>query len=148
MSDVTLTPSGPPETVLPDPDPALMAALDGAGRDPASVAEIVAHNPDSLDAWAAMGETLEAEVVAPVERVSAYAAFRVGYHRGLDALRKNGWRGSGYVRWKHPSNRGFLRCLDGLGRVAGLIGEVDEEARCAEFLRMLDPDWDRRSPAP
>jgi hypothetical protein len=78
--------------------------------------------------------------------VEAYAYFRIGYHRGLDFLRKNGWKGSGYVRWEHPSNRGFLRCLDGLARMAGAIGETDEEVRCAEFLRMLDPRWDTRTP--
>lgn len=30
--------------------------------------------------------------------IEAYMAFRVGYHRGLDQLRANGWRGSGFVR--------------------------------------------------
>jgi hypothetical protein len=75
--------------------------------------------------------------------VEAYACFRVGYHRGLDRLRQSGWRGSGYVRWRHPTNRGFLRSLDGLGRTAGRIGEAEEEARCADFLLQLDPDWGR-----
>jgi hypothetical protein len=79
--------------------------------------------------------------------VEAYAYFRVGYHRGLDALRQSGWRGSGYVRWRHPSNRGFLRAVDGLRRQAEAIGETDEALRCADFLRQLDPDWDRRSPS-
>ena len=80
----------------------------------------------------------------PVER---YACHRVGYHRGLDQLRQSGWRGSGYVRWRHPSNRGFLRALDGLRAAAGEIGEADEERRCAEFLRQLDPAWDARPDA-
>jgi hypothetical protein len=71
--------------------------------------------------------------------VEAYAYFRVGYHRGLDQLRQSGWRGSGYVRWAHPSNHGFLRSLLGLRDAAGAIGEHDEEARCAEFLAQLDP---------
>jgi hypothetical protein len=75
--------------------------------------------------------------------VEAYADFRVGYHRGLDRLRQSGWRGSGYVRWSHETNRGFLRALDGLGRSAAAIGEADEAARCAEFLLQLDPGWDR-----
>ena len=73
--------------------------------------------------------------------MEAYAYFRVGYHRGLDTLRKNGWRGTGYVRWSHETNRGFLRCLDGLGRMAARIGEADEHHRCEEFLRQLDPAW-------
>ena len=66
-----------------------------------------------------------------------------GYHRGLDRLRQSGWRGSGYVRWEHPTNRGFLRALDGLRASAAAIGEADEEARCAEFLHQLEPAWDR-----
>ncbi|MGH2473643.1 MAG: DUF3151 family protein, partial [Candidatus Limnocylindrales bacterium] len=67
--------------------------------------------------------------------------YRVGYHRGLDRLRGSGWRGSGYVRWRHPQNRGFLRALDGLRASAEAIGEADEAERCAVFLRQLDPDW-------
>jgi hypothetical protein len=35
-------------------------------------------------------------------------------------------RGTGYVRWSHPENHGFLRSLQGLGRTASRIGEVDE----------------------
>ena len=65
----------------------------------------------------------------------------MGYHRGLDRLRQNGWRGSGYVRWQHESNRGFLRALDGLRASAEAIGETDEAERCALFLRQLDPQW-------
>ncbi len=71
--------------------------------------------------------------------VQRYAAFRVGYHRGLDALRANGWKGSGYVRWAHQGNLGFLRCLLGLQRTAGILGEVDEEERCRLFLLQLAP---------
>jgi hypothetical protein len=71
--------------------------------------------------------------------VEAYAYYRIGYHRGLDALRANGWRGSGYVRRSAPSNRGFLDCLAGLGRMADAIGETDEAERCTQFLAQLDP---------
>ena len=141
MSDapVQLTPSGPPETVI-DPEPtdqllALDAALDVPTDDRrAAVAEVVASAPRFLDAWARLGELGR----DPVER---YAAFRVGYHRGLDRLRGSGWRGSGYVRWDHPSNRGFLRALDGLRASASEIGEDDEAERCDLFLRQLDPAW-------
>ncbi|MGH8921877.1 MAG: DUF3151 family protein, partial [Actinomycetes bacterium] len=77
-------------------------------------------------------------------QVEAYAFARVGYHRGLDTLRAAGWRGSGYVRWRHPTNRGFLRALDALRAAAAAIGESDEEQRCDLFLRQLDPDWSRR----
>ena len=138
MTDVSFT-SGPPETVLdPEPDEvlaALRAALnqpDGERR--AAVAAVVADHPRFLDGWARLGDCGR-------DTVEAYAAYRVGYHRGLDRLRQSGWRGSGYVRWQHPENRGFLRALDGLRRTAGLIGETDEEERCALFLRQLDPAW-------
>jgi hypothetical protein len=123
-----------------EPEPAVaLAALAAALGAPAerrrdAVSEVVAHWPRFLDAWARLGELAR-------DDVEAYAAFRVGYHRGLDRLRQSGWRGSGYVRWRHEPNRGFLRALAGLGRVAGAIGEIDEQQRCAEFLRQCDPDW-------
>ena len=66
----------------------------------------------------------------------------MGYHRGLDQLRQSGWRGQGYVRWHHAPNRGFLRSLAGLARVAGAIGEDDEAHRCLTFIAQLDPGWD------
>ena len=143
MSDapVSLTPSGPPETVL-DPEPAdALAALDAALASPTAarrdrVADVAMRWPRFLDAWARLGQLAG-------DDAEAYACFRVGYHRGLDRLRQNGWRGSGYVRWSHPENRGFLRSLAGLRRVAAAIGEADEEERCATFLHQLDPDWDR-----
>lgn len=137
---MNLSPAGPPETVLDDePAEALAAlarALEGAeaAERRAAIADVVARWPRFLDAWARLGEHGR-------DVVEAYAAFRVGYHRGLDRLRANGWRGSGYVRWRHPSNRGFLRALDGLQRSAAAIGEDDEAERCAVFLRQLDPDW-------
>jgi hypothetical protein len=142
MSDsrpVQLTPSGPPETRLePEPAPArheLAAALrapDGERR--AAVARVVASWPRCLEAWARLGDLGR----DPIER---YAAYRVGYHRGLDRLRASGWRGSGYVRWSHEPNRGFLRALAGLARMAETIGEDDEAERCRTFLVQLDPDW-------
>ena len=73
--------------------------------------------------------------------IEAYAYFRVGYHRGLDRLRQSGWRGTGYVRWSHEENRGFLRALAGLHASAARIGEADEEERCLQFLQQLDPSW-------
>jgi hypothetical protein len=139
MSDIRLTASGPPETVL-DPEPAdALSALDAALAGPdderrQAVSEVVARWPRFLDAWARLGELAR-------DDVEAYAAFRVGYHRGLDRLRQNGWRGSGFVRWAHPTNRGFLRALAGLQSRAEHIGERDEAERCAVFLRQLDPEW-------
>lgn len=127
--------SGIPTTVLPDPEPAVRHALAQAldADDPGSaVSAFVAANPRSLDGWAAHGD-LGGDVM------DRYAAYRVGYHRGLDALRANGWRGSGYVRWAASGNHGFLRCLLGLHLMADVIGEDDEAARCAQFLMQLDP---------
>jgi hypothetical protein len=77
------------------------------------------------------------------DHVESYAYARVGYHRGLDALRAAGWRGSGYVRWEHESNRGFLRSLDALRAAAEAIGETAEAERCEVFLHQLDPAWGR-----
>ena len=139
--DVNLTPTGPPETVLPEPEAALLERIEAAGSNLTELSSIVADHPESLFAWAALGEAIENSASGIETEVRAYAAFRVGYHRGLDSLRKNGWRGSGYVRWRHESNRGFLRCLDGLARMAARIGEDAEHERCEEFLRMLDPAW-------
>lgn len=137
MSDISLSPSGPPETILP-PDPSgLVDALAAAGGDRDAVAAVVVAYPRSSAAWAALGALGR----DPVER---YAAFRVGYHRGLDALRGNGWRGTGYVRWRHESNRGVLSAIDGLLSAAIEIGEQDEIERLSIFLRQLDPEWDRR----
>ena len=124
----------------PVPDPGLVARLVGS-RTMDALAAIVAEHPDSIDAWAALGAVHEETADSILSTVSAYACYRIGYHRGLDALRKNGWRGTQLVRWSDEPNQGFLRCLDGLRRLAGLIGEHDEEARCAEFLLQLDPDW-------
>lgn len=139
MSEVTLTPSGPPETVIA-PEPAdrldaLARALAAPEDDRrAAVAAVVARWPRFLDAWARLGELGR-------DDVEAYAAYRVGYHRGLDTLRANGWRGSGYVRWSHETNRGFLRSLAGLQELAARISEDDEAERCAHFLRQLDTAW-------
>jgi hypothetical protein len=131
--------SGPPETVLPPEDAAARAALDAALDAPPpqrrdAVAAVVARWPRDLAPWAALGSLGR-------DDVEAYAAFRVGYHRGLDRLRQNGWRGSGYVRWRHETNRPFLRCLAGLARQAAVIGETDEAERCTLFLQQCDPSW-------
>jgi hypothetical protein len=138
FSPVRLT-SGLPETVLPEEPEAVRHALEAALAQPSdrrrhAVADVVRVDPTSLSAWAALGSLAR-------DDVEAYACFRVGYHRGLDALRKAGWKGSGLVRWAHEPNRGFLRCLDGLRSSAGSIGEQAEEERCSQFLRQLDTSW-------
>jgi len=127
--------SGLPSTVIPEPDPAVRDALAAALRsdDPhAGIAAVVADHPRLLEGWAALGDHGR-------DTIERYAAYRVGYHRGLDTLRASGWRGSGYVRWAAPGNIGFLRCLLGLGKMAAAIGEVDEAERCHQFLLQLDP---------
>ncbi len=131
---ISMSPSGPPRTVLP-PEPAEVTdALAAATRadDPiAAVRAVVADHPTSLFGWATLGG-LEDDLTI------RYACYRVGYHRGLDALRGNGWRGSGDVPWSEPTNRGFLRALLGLHAVSRAIGDDDEADRTAQFLLQLD----------
>ena len=64
----------------------------------------------------------------------------MGYHRGLDALRRNGWKGAGRIPFSHEGNRGFLRCLVALERAAAAIGETDEVSRIGDFLNEADPE--------
>jgi hypothetical protein len=127
-----------PPTRLPE-DPAV-ARLD-AGEDPAAVA---AAHPTSCAAWAALAEAALAEAAladgGTGSLVSGYAYARTGYHRGLDALRRAGWKGNGPVPWSHVPNRGFLRALHALGQAAAAINETDEAARCAQFLADSDPE--------
>ena len=117
----------PPATLLP-PDPA--SAAQGL-----SAEDLAARFPASSAAWATLAE----QALAAGQTVAGYAYARTGYHRGLDQLRRNGWRGSGPVPWSHEPNRGFLRCLHALGQAAAAIGEQDEASRCAQFLRDCDP---------
>ena len=116
---------GIPETRLPE-DPAAARLDEGA-----AAADVAAAHPTSSLAWAVLAESALDEG----RTIEGYAYARTGYHRALDALRKNGWRGQGPVPWEHAPNRGFLRALAALSRAAGEIGEVDEQQRCAQFLR-------------
>ena len=119
--------AGPPPTHLP-PDPA--ADELGAGT---PAVDVVRSHPDSPLAWATLAEAaLDDDAV---DDVTAYAYARVGYHRSLDLLRRNGWKGHGPVPWEHEPNRGFLRALAALTRAAERIGETPEAERCATFLR-------------
>ncbi len=121
--------AGPPATYLPE-DPAA-AELD-SGADPVAVA---AAHPACLAAWAALADA----AMARGEPVMSYAFARTGYHRGLDQLRRAGWRGNGPVPWEHEPNRGFLRSLHALGRAAAALGEQDEAGRCRAFLADCSP---------
>ncbi|HEX2705640.1 MAG TPA: DUF3151 domain-containing protein [Candidatus Lustribacter sp.] len=116
---------GVPATLLP-PDPAAAALAGGADATTAA-----ASYPASSLAWAVLAEAS----LRAGQAVTGYAYARTGYHRGLDALRRAGWRGQGPVPWEHEPNRGFLRALAALARAARDIGETDEERRCADFLR-------------
>jgi hypothetical protein len=122
--------AGPPPTHLP-PDPA--AAELERGDAPAAV---VRRHPASPTAWAALAQQARDE---GADDVTVYAYARVGYHRSLDLLRRNGWRGHGPVPWEHEPNRGFLTALALLALSARAIGEDDEWQRCSEFLRDSSP---------
>ncbi len=140
MSDtnpVQLHRQGPPETELPLAPAEFrhrIAQIRAAGSQGSlSAAEkLVADFPRESEGWALLASL-------QTSTISAYACWRVGYHRGLDSLRANGWRGSGYVRWRHEGNRGFLRCLAGLAATAHEIGEMDEAERCRLFVLQLEP---------
>ena len=123
--------AGPPPTLLPE-DPAVADLA--SGHDPRTV--VKAH-PESPLAWAVLAEQTQAE---GTDEVAGYAFARVGYHRSLDQLRRNGWKGHGPVPWDHVPNRGFLRALAALAKAAGQIGEVAEEQRCRDFLRDSSPE--------
>ena len=139
MSDqpINMSRSGPPETILPPIDVAIRHALAQAAQESpndrrSTLAALAARYPTCLQAWAALGR-------ASTPGIEAYMPFRIGYHRGLDQLRGSGWRGSGFVRWQHESNRGFLECLEGLAVNSRIIGEEAEAVRCEQFLIQLDP---------
>jgi len=122
----------PPPTALPvDPAASLLAAGSPVSK---AVAAAAAH-PSSCLAWAVLAE----DALARASYVEGYAYARTGYHRGLDALRRAGWKGAGPVPWEHEPNRGFLRALAALSKAAAAIGEDDEAARCATFLRDSSP---------
>ncbi len=115
----------PPATLLPENDVARAALEAGA---PAS--GVAAAHPDFPLAWAMLAE----DALAADDPVAAYAYARTGYHRSLDQLRRNGWKGHGPVPWEHEGNRGFLRSLYALGQAAAAIGEEPEADRCQQFL--------------
>ena len=122
--------AGPPPTHLP-PDPA--AEVLSSGTTPV---DAVRRFPASPVAWAALASEA---VATELDAVTVYAYARVGYHRSLDMLRRNGWKGHGPVPWEHEPNRGFLVCLSLLAKAARAIGEADEWERCSEFLRDSSP---------
>lgn len=123
--------AGPPPVHLPD-DPGPRQAL-AAGDDPAGVA---ARWPTSSLAWATLAE----QALDAGRSVEAYAYARTGYHRGLDALRRNGWKGFGPVPLSHEPNAGVLRSIAALARAAEAIDETAEVERCRQLLLDSDPE--------
>jgi hypothetical protein len=120
---------GPPPTLLPV-DPAAVQLAAGVDAD-----LVVREFPTSSLAWAVLAD----QAWADGRVVESYAFARVGYHRALDSLRRNGWKGHGPVPWSHEPNQGFLRCLIALARAADAIGETDEVTRIDAFLVDCDP---------
>ncbi|GAA3229601.1 DUF3151 domain-containing protein [Dactylosporangium siamense] len=130
------------QNLLPQPSPTLLPAepeaaakLAAAAGSEKDVKDVAAAHPSFSAAWAELAEI----ALADGEPVTAYAYARTGYHRGLDQLRRSGWRGAGPVPWSHEPNRGFLRALSALGLAAESIGEFEEAERCAQFLNDSDP---------
>jgi hypothetical protein len=122
--------AGPPATHLPED----AAAGELAGG--AAPADVVRRHPESPFGWAALAEAAREQ---GAEDLAVYAYARVGYHRSLDLLRRNGWKGHGPVPWEHEPNRGFLRSLAALALAARAIGETAEWERCSGFLRDSSP---------
>ena len=123
-----------------DPEPeearAQIVAAVGAADEGARLRDVAARHPAVLEAWARLAMvSLDAG-----DPVAAYAFARTGYHRGLDRIRKAGWKGHGPVPWTHEPNRGFLLAVEALRRASQAIGERDEVERLRTFLMELDPD--------
>ena len=116
---------GEPEPTLLPPDPAT-AAID-AGDSLELVAET--HLASPL-AWSLLAD----KALSAGRDLEGYAFARTGYHRSLDMLRRNGWKGHGPVPWSHEPNRGFLRSLAVLAEASERLGDVEETHRCREFL--------------
>ena len=130
--------SGLPPILLP-PEPRETSAAIGQAleaHDPTqALREVAARFPTSIEAWARLGD----EAYRAGQDVEAFAFFRTAYHRGLDLLRQNGWRGMGVVPWSHEPNRGVLRAIHGLMMASAALGEPDEALRCRQLLLDSDP---------
>ena len=139
MSEVTFNKGKIPETKLPDEDPLLEREIrkmqgERSPQNRSTLLTMAAKNPESIGIWCALG-------MASTQVMESYSYFRLAYHRGLDSLRKNGWRGSGFVRWEHTGNRYFLFSLSKLSDISYEIGYNAEGERCSTFLRQLEPNW-------
>ncbi|MBV2357940.1 DUF3151 domain-containing protein [Streptomyces sp. J2-1] len=118
---------GPEPTLLPENEEAYRLL----SEESLPPAEVAAKYPTFSLAWAVLAD----DAFEGGRVIESYAYARTGYHRGLDALRRSGWKGHGPVPWEHRANRGFLRCLAALARAAADISETDEAERCRDFLK-------------
>ncbi|MGC5628659.1 DUF3151 domain-containing protein [Georgenia sp. Z1344] len=130
MADNLLAPD-PVRLPEDGPDAPARAALD-AGTD---AREVAAAHPASSLAWATLSRAALAD-----DPVAAYAFARTGYHRGLDALRKGGWRGQGPVPASHVPNHGVVLAVLALREAARAIGETPEVERLSALADDFDPD--------
>ena len=116
----------PPPLHLPE-DPA-------HGKDLLDRETALAH-PDSPAVWAARAE---AELDSG-DVLIAYAYARTSYHRSLDRLRANGWKGWGPVPASHEANKPVLKAIAMLALVSKAIGDDAEYDRCRQMLSDADP---------
>ncbi|MDO4253700.1 MAG: DUF3151 domain-containing protein [Kocuria sp.] len=131
MSQIGKNLLGEPAPTLLEENPDLTARVE-AGDEADDLARAF---PKEQLPWAVLAE----EALHDGRVLEGYAYARVGYHRGLDALRGHGWKGHGPVPFAHEPNRGFLRALAALGQAAAAIGELDEAERIQTFLNDSDP---------
>lgn len=116
----------PPPVKLPsDPAEGSMLLDDATAK---------AH-PDSPAVWAARAE----RELAEGDELVAYAYARTGYHRSLDRLRANGWKGWGPIPASHEPNRPVLKAIAMLALASRAIGDEAEYDRCRQMLSDADP---------
>ena len=116
------------------PKPIELPEDPAAGKDLLADDTALAH-PDSPAVWAARAE----RELDTGDKLVAYAYARTGYHRSLDRLRANGWKGWGPVPSSHEPNRGVLKAIAMLALTTKAIGDQDEYDRCRQMLSDADP---------
>lgn len=117
------------------PDPIRLPEDPATGCDLLADATAVEH-PDSPAVWAARAE----RELADGDTIVAYAYARTGYHRSLDRLRANGWKGWGPVPASHAANVPVLKAIAMLALASKAIGDDAEYDRCRQMLSDADPD--------
>ena len=100
------------------PKPIELPADPAAGKDLLADDTALAH-PDSPAVWAARAE----RELSDGDKLIAYAYARTGYHRSLDRLRANGWKGWGPVPASHEPNQGVLKAIAMLAVTSQAIGD-------------------------